>query len=231
MILCEVRSGINILEMGGVFKWVEPIWGPLFKHVFFNEIYQFILCPHFLPMSSFGSLSEQKLIIEDENMEDNSEEQKFNKKNCSKNRHHSRFVSEESSPNEEDERESEGPYNGSSRVVFKQGNKGKLMNMKKRNYDIMSSDDEVHERVSEKMLWKIVKAKYLYTFKLCKICNDRLFRDPKKFAYKGDLLRVSVMLCPECVRLNIAATDLLEGTATKAKKDKKFDGSWKKKKW
>lgn len=207
---------------------------------------------------SYGSSSEQKLKIADEDGNDDEieildekarrgkliESKKIKPKNCSKNRSYSRHISDEDSnpsDEEEEERESEGSYKGLvGRDTFKRAKNGKSLARKMRKYGKVSSDEEAIDddddvsdvRVSEKMLWKIVKAKYLYTFKLCKICNDRLFRDTQKFVYKGELLRVSLLLCPKCVKLNIAATDLLEGTAMKAKKNKKDGGgSWKKKSW
>lgn len=96
----------------------------------------------------------------------------------------------------------------------------------KRKYAKISSDDDdddyedEEEKVSEKLLWKIVKSKFIFTFKLCKVCNNRLFNDPKKFAYVGNLLRLKVMFCPHCVKLNIAACDLLEGTGIQQKNNK-----------
>lgn len=89
----------------------------------------------------------------------------------------------------------------------------------KRKYNMIESDeeDESEERISEKLLWKLVKPKFIYTFKLCKKCGSNLFHDPRKFQYNGNQLKLSIMFCPACVKLNIDATDLLENTASKGK--------------
>lgn len=116
-----------------------------------------------------------------------------------------RIVEDESSDNEEDN------YDWGKRRNYK--NKGKSV----KKYNRISSDDEEEEeeKVGEKFLWKIVKPKYIYTYKLCQTCSDRLFKDPHKFAHKGNLLRLTIYFCAKCVKLNVAATDLLAGTAIK----------------
>lgn len=83
----------------------------------------------------------------------------------------------------------------------------------KRKYPI-SSEDEMEDEdpmPSEKMWWKLVKAKFIYSFKMCQKCNNHLFCDPTKFKMmKNGDLQLTMMFCPKCVRLNIAATDVLE---------------------
>lgn len=87
-----------------------------------------------------------------------------------------------------------------------------------------SDDDEDEEEAGqippEKMLWKLVKGKFLYTFKMCQRCNNRLFSDPAKFKYRNGHLQLSMLFCPKCVMLNIAATDVLENVGKEQFKKK-----------
>lgn len=92
----------------------------------------------------------------------------------------------------------------------------------KMEFDEDEEEEEGKDKVPEKLLWKMVKAKYIYTFKLCKECNNRLFNDSKKFAYAGNLLRLTMLFCQKCVHINVAATDLLEGTGLKKRANDKW---------
>lgn len=94
-----------------------------------------------------------------------------------------------------------------------------------------NSDDEFDEELklpSEKMFWKMVKAKFVYSFKLCNKCNNRLYNDPNKFLVKKGHLQLTMVFCPACVRLNIAVTDLF---LPKNGKDGRKKESLEKKRW
>ena len=84
--------------------------------------------------------------------------------------------------------------------------------------DRQSDDDRVDEPVER--LWRLVKPKWLYTFKLNGCCSDRLFDDKNKFKTIGDEVIVSIRLCKECRDLNLMATDLL-APSPKKKETKK----------
>lgn len=64
---------------------------------------------------------------------------------------------------------------------------------------------------NDNFLWKLTKGKFLLTFYLCRACQDKLFRSADKTVRNGDDsgVMVKLVLCSECVDMNIMATNVL----------------------
>lgn len=140
-------------------------------------------------------------------------------------------------PEEEQESSEEGE-NDDYGNSFRHGKRkpkpsyGKRYKMANDDDDDDDEDDE-DQMPPEKMLWKLVKGKFLYTFKMCQKCNNRLFCDPGKFKFRSGHLQLTMLFCPKCVRLNIAATDVLEDVGkeqfkrrSRAEKGRKKKNGW-----
>jgi hypothetical protein len=105
---------------------------------------------------------------------------------------------------------------------------------KKKNADDdeWGSDSEDDADLPPKsLLWMLTKPKYIQMFKMCQKCSTNLFEDKNKFSVKGDRVRVSIVLCKECVHTNMSATELLapsskSGGWSNGNKGRKFAGGF-----
>ncbi|KAL3104777.1 hypothetical protein niasHT_022172 [Heterodera trifolii] len=58
-------------------------------------------------------------------------------------------------------------------------------------------------------LWKLTKGKFVLLFRLCNLCQNRLYNSEDKTVRNGEFVDVKFSLCQECVVANIRATDIL----------------------